>query len=490
MPAPVPRPVPLIDLAPDTYKGFEGGLYPGGQNTPPEPYLAAALRRSREIQPRGPDGAPDPERGLIGFLSVGPSTTVHQFAAFERLEDPSPERNPRVVLLNGAQIAQIATKIADPDSDYWPLVLDRVAAAGLTPAQVQVVWFNQLALRVLPEPPAGVTDSRQRKRLRRLALEDPATDFPGHALELRDELDAIVEILGRLFENLELCYLSDNAYGGHGEPNTRFSEPHTFEGGFAVKWLIAERIEAPKTWLNESPLPLWGPYFWADGARPSSAGTHWEPEDFEREIEGHPSVSGEDKVARLLQDFFHSDPTAAGWYLRDPAVESAPVRVVDADRDASISRLQPKRNFGQSQQLQLGAGQRDQAFLHFDLSQVRRPVLHAKLSLRNPTENGAFLTWDVHRADGPWDELELCAANAPPLGPVLGSLPPSSRDGTRSLDLTEAINALEQPSLSLAIVSRKRDLGLAAVLSRESPHPPRLILVEASAEPKGTSRAR
>src|SRR5689334_10573082 len=43
--------VPLPDLTGKTYQGEEGGLYPGGRNTPPEAHLAEGVRLAKSIVP-------------------------------------------------------------------------------------------------------------------------------------------------------------------------------------------------------------------------------------------------------------------------------------------------------------------------------------------------------------------------------------------------------------------------------------------------------
>src|SRR5216684_8510953 len=43
--------VPLTDLGKGTYKGEQGGLYPGGENVPPPAHAKAGLALSRQIVP-------------------------------------------------------------------------------------------------------------------------------------------------------------------------------------------------------------------------------------------------------------------------------------------------------------------------------------------------------------------------------------------------------------------------------------------------------
>jgi len=200
-------PKPLIDMGSDTYTGFNGGLYPDGTNDPPAHHADAAIQQSSHILPRNADGQIDP-RGVIGFVSIGMSNTFQEFKVFERVEDMQPARHARVVIVNGAMGGQSADVIANPNSQYWTNLDDRISAAGLAPEQVQVIWLKQ-------------------------AQAQPLLDFPDHALSLKSELRTIAQILKNRFPNLRLCYLSSRIYGGYSQNPLR-NEPLSYETGFAV----------------------------------------------------------------------------------------------------------------------------------------------------------------------------------------------------------------------------------------------------------------
>src|SRR5436190_1257934 len=64
--------VPLMDLGTGTYQGHAGGLYGGGQNTPPAAHLASGLARMAAIAARDAAGAPAAggRRGLEAIAGV------------------------------------------------------------------------------------------------------------------------------------------------------------------------------------------------------------------------------------------------------------------------------------------------------------------------------------------------------------------------------------------------------------------------------------
>ena len=83
---------PLTELRDETYKGFEGGLYEGGRNTPPPEHKAAGVALARQIEPLNASGGPDP-RGSYVFLSIGMSNSQTEFSEFKGLAESDPARD-------------------------------------------------------------------------------------------------------------------------------------------------------------------------------------------------------------------------------------------------------------------------------------------------------------------------------------------------------------------------------------------------------------
>lgn len=478
--------VPLPDLGQGTYKSFQGGLYPDGQNVPPLWYWLAAVEASHQVQPRTAAGLVDPASGLIGLVALGMSNAAIEFSVFERRADADTSRNAQVVIINGAIGGKYASDLAAADPEYWTLLDQRVAAAGLTPAQVQVAWIKT-------------------------ANAEPPDDFPGHALELADQLGAIVDLLAERFPNLRLCYVSSRIYAGYATSPLN-PEPQAYESGFAVKWLIEAEMErsmarwryvepalelaapgldttepalhfapdngtdwnhpAPPTTPRARPVVLWGPYMWANGPEPNGDGLVWLPEDFGADGT-HPSETGALKVAQLLEDFFWSEPTAAPWWPKSPFSRLV---AIDASDDAHVDATAPDENFGLLAELRTAGGLLPtRGYLRFDLSHTTRPILHAKLSLYAADQKcSPMLLWRV--GNTAWDESTITWATQPGFdGPVVASVPEATKNTTLSAGATPATATDADRVVAFGLMHQGSD-QTALLHSRQSSNPPRLII--------------
>lgn len=281
--------VPLTQLRGDAkYKGMDGGLYGGGSNEPPEPLKQAAAEAAKQVAPLDAAGKPSPD-GKIGLMSIGMSNTTMEFSAFQRLADEGPRKNPKLVIVDAAQGGKDAAawaKGAGAGNPVWDEADRRIKAAGLSAAQVQVVWIKQ-------------------------ALAGPARygDFPAHADALRKDVETILATARSRYPNLRLAYLSSRIYAGYAASALN-PEPYAYEGAFAMRGVIEDQLKA-----GEGPAVVWGPYLWADGVK----GREGDDLVYTRQDLGadgtHPSAAGRQKVARLLLHFFQTDPTAAPWFV-------------------------------------------------------------------------------------------------------------------------------------------------------------------------------
>lgn len=318
--------IPLGDLGTDEYlPGHIGGLYPDGLSTRPEAHEIAGLDIAENfVLPRDRLGAVDTLRGVIGMVSIGMSNTSNEFADGTRAFIPRTDRdravNPWLIVVNGAQSGKAADAWADPTSEAWNTLNQRVAVAGLKPSQVQVAWIK-------------------------LAEREPANlgAFPQHAEVLQDHIEATARNLRARFPNLRMAYLSSRTRAWTDNPTSLNPEPFAYESGFAVRWAIeAQLVGDPSLDFDpttgNAPWLSWGPYIWGDGEVPRSDGFVWLCEDVLKDFT-HPSTSGIAKVANQLVAFFKTDPTAAPWFLRGTAVGLPPRLAAGADATAGTAPL-------------------------------------------------------------------------------------------------------------------------------------------------------
>lgn len=282
---------PLNDLGAGTYMTFEGGLYPGGVNTPPVAHVAEGLAAGQAVVRWDTAGNPS-SSGSIAFLSIGMSNTSQEFTRFREIDDPI--KAGYVFSVNGAQANRDAAAWANPAGDTWDTVESRLATFSLTPQQVGWCWVK-------------------------LAVAAEAGAFPTHAQTFQGYLkDIVLEIASR-YPNCQGVSFSSRVYGGYADVATS-PEPWAYEGGFAVKWLIESQIDEsdPDLAYGDVPWLGWGPYLWADGLTPRSDGLIWECDDFESDGT-HPGADAEDKVANLLLDFMETEFNM-GWFSGQEAI--------------------------------------------------------------------------------------------------------------------------------------------------------------------------
>jgi hypothetical protein len=291
---------PLTELGSEDYHGFKGGLYPDGKNERPAAHDAAGLALAKQIKPLDADGKPSAEGKLV-LVSVGMSNTTQEFSTFKRLADADADKNPKLVIVDGAQGGMSANRIVDADDNgsgtrFWTTVDRRLEDAGVGRKQVQVAWIKQ-------------------------ADPGPRQGFPQYAQTLQKELRQIVQLMHRRFPNLKLVYLSSRTYGGYARTPLN-PEPYAYESGFSVKWLIEEQLKGDAELVYDAkqgevkaPWLSWGPYLWANGTTKRVDGFSYAESDFGGDGT-HPSPTGQRKVADLLLEFFRTDSTTKPWFLR------------------------------------------------------------------------------------------------------------------------------------------------------------------------------
>ncbi len=102
---------PLVDLGPrQTYKGQQGGLYPGGSNVRPAAHDAAGQKIARGIVPLAADGNPDPVNGKVVIMPVSVSNGYGAWhlgdagdtsTTFMTRANANPAKNPKLFIAYG-----------------------------------------------------------------------------------------------------------------------------------------------------------------------------------------------------------------------------------------------------------------------------------------------------------------------------------------------------------------------------------------------------
>jgi hypothetical protein len=296
--------VPLTEMGDKLYQGQTGGLCGRGLNVPPESHLKAAQVQAALVVPRDAQGNPSPTAGKIVLISLGMSNTTQEFSVFKKIADADPNKLPQVAIVDCAQGGQAARQWAYPQAKPggltpWDVMDRRIKAAGVTAAQVQVVWLKQ----------AEIQPSQY-------------GEFPAHTQTLRDNVAVCLRQLRTRFPNLRIAYLSSRIYAGYaGGPLN--PEPYAYESAFSIRWLIESQVANdpnlnydPAQGEVKAPLLLWGPYLWADGTKARQGdGLVWTRDDLGPDGT-HPSPAGCQKVADLLLKFFQTDVNTKSWFVK------------------------------------------------------------------------------------------------------------------------------------------------------------------------------
>ena len=321
--------LPLNDLGPGLYvPGTIGGLYPFGQDVRPAAHLAAGRAiATTEVLPRNAAGAVDLANGKIGLVSVGMSNTTQEFnggpQAFKPRADVDPAKDPRVVIVDGAQGGKAAADWADPTEPLWAVLASRVATAGLSPLQVQVAWVK------LAEKQPGPTYGA----------------YPAHSNALEADIETTLHNLIAVYPNVRLAFLSSRTRAYTNVFTDLNPEPFAYESGIAVRELIERQINGDPALVYALPSPqspwlAWGPYLWADGTNPRSDGLVWTCGDTQPDFT-HPSTSGVLKVADQLLAYFKTDSTSTPWFLRASVIGSPPKPLVTVASSTGAAPLAP-----------------------------------------------------------------------------------------------------------------------------------------------------
>ena len=315
---------PLVDFTPSQlYVGqFSGMLYNGSNSAPPD-QLAAGQAAASLVQPLDVNGNPDPN-GKIVLIGVGQSEALDDWCGGDsactgysfmgQAAASTSVNHTTLAIVNGTYSGTNAPEWACPSgncpitssfSNQYDRVLNTILTpAGLTEAQVQVVWLQD----------CNSSPTWQ------YSLPSSLADAYGYEYHIGQVLRAIKI----RWPNVQQVFLSSRIYAGYAN-TTLNPEPYAYEYGFAVKWLINAQIQQRATGvidpvagdlLTGVPWIDWGPYLWGNDSQnlPGSNALNWVVDDFTADGT-HPSKLGSTQVGGALMNFFLNSPVTP-WFTQ------------------------------------------------------------------------------------------------------------------------------------------------------------------------------
>ena len=227
--------IPINDLGKGTYNGWSGGLYPNGSNHMPAAHKNAGLALSSQIRPLDQNGNSD-SNGKIVWLSIGMSNATQETQAFIKLTDTLSNKNPKLKLVDGAVGGKTARIISSPGNtqytQYWDVVYQRLGNAGVSPNQVQVIWYKE-------DNPAG---------------SPVPTPLPAHFDSLLVQSKRIMNEIKNRFPNAKLAYIASRIYAGYATTPLN-PEPYAYQNGWTMKKLIEDQINGDPRLQYKGPGP-------------------------------------------------------------------------------------------------------------------------------------------------------------------------------------------------------------------------------------------
>jgi len=301
--------VDLIDLGTGTYcpsidncsttpecptGSCEGGLYPNGSNTDPDPHDSDGVAIAQSIQPID---------GKVVMISLGESASQQPFEQFITQASVDPELNTDLVIVDGAEGGATANDWASQQSAFWQELLDySLPWGGVTADQVQVAWVDDVN-----------------------STEDGCTNncFPGDATTLKGNYETIAANLLYFFPNIKMMFFSSLNYSGYSTGvDSTLPEPQAYESAFGAKWAIQDQIQGdccnynPQNGAVTAPWMGWSFYYWGNGLIPRSDGVTWSCEDLNTDGLHPASPWGHYKIAGYLLNWFKTSDLATPWFLQ------------------------------------------------------------------------------------------------------------------------------------------------------------------------------
>ncbi|HRG82713.1 MAG TPA: hypothetical protein PLO99_09370 [Chitinophagaceae bacterium] len=286
--------VPITDLGTGYYRGYQGGLYPGGQNQRSGAHLSQTLSQAAQIQTLNSNGQPA-ANGKVVLIGVGASNPRTEFEAFKQQSQASGLLKSGTLIINTCIGGQGVQKMNQPSANYWQQADNTLQQAGLSTQQVQAAWVET--------EHTGNAD----------------TVFPRAPQQLMQDMRTLLVTMKQKFPNLKIVYLSGRAFSGYAqaaanEVGKGLLYPRDYYNGWAMKWMVEKQINNESGYtLSEIPFITMSTYLWSRGAQPRNDGYFLDCM-LDVGADGlHLTAAGEQKTGQQLFQFFFSDPSTAGW---------------------------------------------------------------------------------------------------------------------------------------------------------------------------------
>jgi hypothetical protein len=294
---------PLTDYLPgQLYLGtFPGFLYTASNNPPAQHDADGKMFASKVV----------PMRGKIAVIGIGMSNWTEELCAdnplpnrclsnsFIAVATADPSVDPVLVLVDCAQSGAAANQWVDDSFGNYTTCNNRLAAAGVTPEQVEVIlWKN--------------ADKQPTVSLSSTTVCSPTS--PVDACMYEKFSGEMARFAKGWYTNTQQLFVHSRIYAGYANINLN-PEPFAYENGFATKWLVNAQITQISTGqidptagdlgYDVAPWIGWGPYFWASGTTPRNDGLTWLIGDYQTDGT-HPGPSAITKVADQMMLWYFS----------------------------------------------------------------------------------------------------------------------------------------------------------------------------------------
>lgn len=293
--------IPLTDLGPGFFEGYQGGLFPGGANAenPASSHFKKGRSFAKNLQPLDSLGNINYDRGVILMGGFGPSIPGHLMDELVPIvRDTTDDIYKTNICFDAINMSAggkgLDYAIGSDSTKYWNNMKNKITGKGYNILQMQVGWiyFNDKW-----DTAAEIT-------------------FPDEPMQVADDLTTYLQLLKIYFPNIKIVFVSGRHYGGFCdtlmEQYAAISEPSSYYNNFAVKWLIERQITGDPDLRyfginTKVPFITWGNYFWTNGASPRiTDGRNYPCEKFSVTDGYHLTDSTNVEDANYMMNYFYT----------------------------------------------------------------------------------------------------------------------------------------------------------------------------------------